>query len=166
MRIKRFTILALVVYLLLILTDNALAFYNPQTGHWLTRDELEEKAGANIYEWAWNSPTIFIDTDGRQLLQFDAFIDTAVEVAPRVSVAGDGPTTTGTSGGPGTVIDVAPRPVGSGLYPPAPITIPQSAPQPKTQSDPTKQKTPEAEPEKNSAYYCKRRPKSAAGSCV
>ena len=42
MKTKRFVISALAVCLLSILTNNAMAFYNPQTGHWLNRDPLGE----------------------------------------------------------------------------------------------------------------------------
>jgi RHS repeat-associated protein len=114
-------------------------YYDPSSGKWLNRDSLEERWGANIYGFAWNCTPNFIDTDGRQLLQVDAFIDTAVEIAPRISVAGDGATTTASSGGPGTIVDLGPPsvgPVGPGILPPVPMTVPQNLPQPQPQPQP------------------------------
>jgi hypothetical protein len=36
--------------------SNALAFYNPQTGHWLTRDPIGEDEGLNVYGFIANNP--------------------------------------------------------------------------------------------------------------
>jgi hypothetical protein len=49
MRVKRLAIMTMVVCLMSILTNDALAFYNPQTGHWLSRDPSEEGGGVNLY---------------------------------------------------------------------------------------------------------------------
>src|SRR5712671_1349753 len=56
MKTKRFVIIALVVCLFSILTNDALAFYNPQTGHWLSRDPSGEGGGANVYGFVDNNP--------------------------------------------------------------------------------------------------------------
>jgi RHS repeat-associated protein len=39
-------------------------FYNPVTGRWLNRDPLQELGGPNLYVFALNIPTFFIDTNG------------------------------------------------------------------------------------------------------
>jgi hypothetical protein len=65
MRTKRFTIVALAICLLSILTSDALAFYNPQTGHWLTRDPSGEQGGENVYEVLGNSAINSVDLLGR-----------------------------------------------------------------------------------------------------
>jgi len=49
------------------LGQQAHAFYNPSTGRWLSRDPIEEKGGGNLYGFARNAATGFVDTDGRQL---------------------------------------------------------------------------------------------------
>lgn len=69
MRTKQFTIVALIICLLSALTNNALAFYNPQTGHWLSRDPVEEP-GFNLLatgefpsQGAAPNPYIFVGND-------------------------------------------------------------------------------------------------------
>jgi len=54
MRTNRFAIMALAVFLFSFLPNLAQAFYNPQTGHWLSRDPIEEKGGINLYESSGN----------------------------------------------------------------------------------------------------------------
>src|SRR5664279_5056999 len=54
MKKKRFSVVVLAVCLFSILTNDALAFYNPQTGHWLTRDPIEESGGVNVYGFVGN----------------------------------------------------------------------------------------------------------------
>jgi len=65
MRTKRFAILVLVVCLFSILTNDAFAFYNPQAGHWLSRDPIAEKGGMNLYAAVENEPVNFIDPVGQ-----------------------------------------------------------------------------------------------------
>jgi hypothetical protein len=43
------------------------AFYNPDTGRWLSRDPIEERGGKNIYEFVANSPIGFYDKLGLQM---------------------------------------------------------------------------------------------------
>ena len=44
------------------------AFYNPNTGRWVSRDPIEEKDGPNLYTCARNGPLNFIDNLGRNCL--------------------------------------------------------------------------------------------------
>ena len=62
MRTNRFAIMALAVCLLL--PNLAQAFYNPQTGHWLCRDPIEERGGANICGFLDNSSPNYVDNVG------------------------------------------------------------------------------------------------------
>lgn len=40
------------------------AYYNSESGRWLSRDPIEENGGANAYSGAENNPLDKIDTDG------------------------------------------------------------------------------------------------------
>jgi hypothetical protein len=71
MRTKQFTIAALIVCLFSILTNDALAFYNPETGHWLTRDPIEENGGVNLYATACNDFINGIDLLGCVKIRFE-----------------------------------------------------------------------------------------------
>jgi hypothetical protein len=71
MRTKRFTIVALAVCLSSILTSDALAFYNPQTGHWLTRDPSEEEGGLNLNGFIGNNPINQVDLLGEVSVEFE-----------------------------------------------------------------------------------------------
>ena len=42
----------------------AQAFYNPQTGRWLSRDPVEERGGMNLYNYTENASTRFTDKLG------------------------------------------------------------------------------------------------------
>jgi len=64
MRTQRFVIVALVICLFSILTTDAFAFYNPQTGHWLSRDPIGERGGANLYGFVRNVPPAHFDILG------------------------------------------------------------------------------------------------------
>ena len=59
------------VCLFSILTNEALAFYNPQTGHWLTRDPVQESGGLNQYGFVANDPLDYTDSSGLALYAFD-----------------------------------------------------------------------------------------------
>jgi hypothetical protein len=39
--------------------------YDPNTGRWLSRDPLGEKAGVNLYDYVGGNPAYRIDRDGR-----------------------------------------------------------------------------------------------------
>ncbi len=39
-------------------------YYNPETGRWVSRDQIEERGGLNLYGFAGNSPTGNIDSLG------------------------------------------------------------------------------------------------------
>jgi len=56
MKMKQTALISLVIGLLLMLTNNALAFYNPQTGRWLNRDRIAESGGINLYGFVKNAP--------------------------------------------------------------------------------------------------------------
>ena len=67
MRIKQFAIRTLAVCLFSFLPNHALAFYNPQTGHWLSRDPIEEDGGVNLHAFVLNAPTCAIDPHGDKI---------------------------------------------------------------------------------------------------
>jgi hypothetical protein len=50
---------------LLLVGFDAQAFYNPTTGRWLSRDPIEERGGASLYDFAANRPLELFDRDGR-----------------------------------------------------------------------------------------------------
>jgi hypothetical protein len=52
--------------LVLLVSSQAHAFYNPTTGKWLSRDPIEERGGVNLYSFAVNNPVCVVDIDGRQ----------------------------------------------------------------------------------------------------
>jgi uncharacterized protein RhaS with RHS repeats len=64
---KRHILYLLCTVATLVSTVNAVAFYNPSTGRWLSRDPIEEKGGNNLYAALLNSPLIQVDSDGRML---------------------------------------------------------------------------------------------------
>jgi len=56
--------LLLVLVVELLTTAPAHAFYNPQTGRWLSRDPLGERGGLNLYCFIANSPVKNVDLFG------------------------------------------------------------------------------------------------------
>ncbi len=56
--------LVLVACVLLFAAHEALAFYNPSTGRWLSRDPIEEQGGGNLFGFVGNNPVLFIDMLG------------------------------------------------------------------------------------------------------
>jgi len=64
MKTKRVAVIGLVLGLLLVMASNALAFYNPQTGRWLSRDPIGEQGGANLYRCVGNNPVNKFDLLG------------------------------------------------------------------------------------------------------
>jgi RHS repeat-associated protein len=44
-------------------------YYEPNLQRWLNRDRIEEEGGINLYEFGWNSPLNYADTDGRVPLE-------------------------------------------------------------------------------------------------
>jgi len=64
MKTKQFAIATLALCLFSILPDQARAFYNPQAGHWLSRDPIEEQGGLNINAFAKNNPVGIVDALG------------------------------------------------------------------------------------------------------
>src|SRR5688572_24293502 len=53
----------------------AQAFYNPNTGRWLSRDPIEERGGKNLYRFAHNRPTWKVDVLGLIVATFGPVID-------------------------------------------------------------------------------------------
>ena len=53
-----------VLSLVLLWAAPATAFYNPQTGRWLTRDPLQEEGSANLHIVASNNPINAFDPLG------------------------------------------------------------------------------------------------------
>jgi hypothetical protein len=61
-----FVIVRLLVSLVAIsFAMEVLAYYNPTTGAWLSRDPVEEPGERNLYCFVHNMPTGFVDPDGR-----------------------------------------------------------------------------------------------------
>ena len=53
-----------VVTSILLLTQSVVAFYNPSTGRWLSRDPIQEDGGQNLYGLTHNAPIAAIDRFG------------------------------------------------------------------------------------------------------
>jgi len=68
MKINQPAIWALAVSLLSILPNSAQAFYNPQTGHWLSRDRIGTMGGLNEGGFTFNSPVNAIDSNGKSII--------------------------------------------------------------------------------------------------
>ena len=47
------------------LYDFGFRFYSPGLGRWINRDPIEEDGGVNLYQFNYNSPTNYVDPDGR-----------------------------------------------------------------------------------------------------
>ncbi len=56
----------------------ALAYYNPANGRWLSRDPIEERGGRNLYGYLFNDPIMRVDPLG-QLALCDAIFDSCLE---------------------------------------------------------------------------------------
>jgi hypothetical protein len=65
MKTKRLAMTGLVVGLLLALSSDALAFYNPSAGKWLSRDPIGERGGMNLYGFVGNDPDDRVDLFGQ-----------------------------------------------------------------------------------------------------
>ena len=66
--------MSLTVCLFSFLPNYALAFYNPQTGHWLSRDPANETGGANLYGFLENKAFSQVDPNGE--IGLDTALDT------------------------------------------------------------------------------------------
>ena len=58
------TVSIIVPFIALLTIQSAYAFYNPQLGRWANRDPIAEKGGINLYQFARNSPTRYVDRFG------------------------------------------------------------------------------------------------------
>ena len=58
--------------LLISIGDQALAFYNPQTGRWLSRDQIGESAGKHLYGFNQNDEVNKVDPLGQRSFPFGA----------------------------------------------------------------------------------------------
>jgi hypothetical protein len=72
MKTKRTALVLLIVCASLLLAHDALAFYNPQTGRWLSRDPIEERGGKNLYAFVANDPIKSIDSLGQLRLVMES----------------------------------------------------------------------------------------------
>ena len=72
---KRHILYLLCMVATLVSTVNAVAFYNPSTGRWLSRDPIEEKAGVNLYAFLCNYPVSRIDPFGLYQLYLTVDLD-------------------------------------------------------------------------------------------
>jgi hypothetical protein len=57
-----------------LLGGDALAFFNPQTGRWLSRDPAGEEAGVNLYTSMENAPIRCIDALGLDIWVFHSYV--------------------------------------------------------------------------------------------
>ncbi len=73
MNIRRLTLFLMLAVLCIAGARQASAFYNPGTGRWLSKDPLEERAGANLYAFTYNRPTLAIDRDGLSVMSLTTF---------------------------------------------------------------------------------------------
>lgn len=71
MKTKRLAFTVLTLCMWSIFPNHAFAFYNPQTGHWLTRDPIGENGGQNLFSLAHNHPVSGTDSRGLALYAFD-----------------------------------------------------------------------------------------------
>ncbi len=72
MKIKRFGMMGLLACLLCCVAQDASAFYNSQTGRWLSRDPIEEeKGGINLHCAMGNNPANAVDASGLYLAAID-----------------------------------------------------------------------------------------------
>jgi hypothetical protein len=55
MKPKRFATVMICAWAMLLATHSALAFYNPGTGRWLSRDPIGERGGANLHVFVGNN---------------------------------------------------------------------------------------------------------------
>jgi hypothetical protein len=69
MKLKLMTKVLLLVGFLAGFAPVAQAFYNPDTGRWLSRDPIEESGGLNIYSFVGNNAKKYFDADGRQFYE-------------------------------------------------------------------------------------------------
>lgn len=66
-------IMVLTVLLGLLASQEAQAFYNPETGRWLNRDPIEEKGGVALYTFVKNG--VVNSTDRLGLLTYEGCAD-------------------------------------------------------------------------------------------
>jgi hypothetical protein len=67
MKTKRTALIMLVACVFLFMEHEALAFYNPQTGRWLSRDPIGENGGENLHGFVRNCPQSLIDPLGTDI---------------------------------------------------------------------------------------------------
>jgi hypothetical protein len=53
-----------------LISSQARAGYDPTIGRWLNRDPIGEDGGINLYQYASNNPTRFVDPLGLDVIQF------------------------------------------------------------------------------------------------
>lgn len=73
----------LVACVLLCAAHEALAFYNPQTGRWLSRDPIGEMGGINLCEAFSNNPLSYSDRNGLDIFSFPPG---GVNSVPKISI--------------------------------------------------------------------------------
>ena len=127
-----------VLLLVLLTTQAALAYYCPSTGCWPSRDPIEERGGANLREFVRNNPVSFEDKVGLQIDILDPILedpileDPIVEEPPVV----EEPTPT-------------PRPTPKPIPPPIPIPPPHQHPNPNPNPNPSPSPNPQPSPVPN-----------------
>ena len=58
--------LAVLVTILAISDAHAMRWYSPSTGHWLSRDPIQEQGGLNLYAFVGNNPVSGVDPLGQK----------------------------------------------------------------------------------------------------
>ncbi len=71
MNTKRMAMTMLVACVFSFATHEALAFYNPSTGRWLSRDPIAEPGGSNLYGFVGNNPISFCDVLGKDSITYN-----------------------------------------------------------------------------------------------
>ena len=64
MKPRRMIVAALLACMFSLAASEALAFYSPQTGHWLNRDRTGEEGGLNLSAFVINNPLTYLDPRG------------------------------------------------------------------------------------------------------
>jgi hypothetical protein len=64
MKSRRLAVLAAIAFFGFLAVETASAFYNPQTGRWLSRDPIAESGGENLFTFVRNNSIVQIDPQG------------------------------------------------------------------------------------------------------
>ena len=86
MNLRRLALILLLIVMCITGAGQALAFYNPGTGRWLSKDPIEEDGGINLYAAANNNFNSYYDPTGLLTTPFTGtYSMTPVVVVPHPS---------------------------------------------------------------------------------